>query len=92
VEKSSTRRAVTKSEHAPTLVRNVGQGVGFVPRIACCACPRVVDFQCLFGIRNKPPFEDQVFHVPRQDLFSLCWPKSELKHPVLQMTFVTLTP
>jgi hypothetical protein len=92
VEKSSTRRAVTKSEHAPTLVRNVGQGVGFVPRIACCACPRAVDFQCLFGIRNKPPFEDQVFLVPRQDLISLCWPKSEQKHPVLQMTFVTLTP
>jgi hypothetical protein len=51
-----------------------------------------VDFQCLFGIRNKPPFKDQVFLLPRQGLISLGWPKSELKHPVLQMTFVTLTP
>jgi hypothetical protein len=30
--------------------------------------------------------------VPRQDLISLGWPKSELKHHILQMTFVTLTP
>jgi len=51
-----------------------------------------VDFQCLFGIRNEPPFEDKAFLVPRQELISLCWPKSELKHHILQMTFVTLTP
>jgi hypothetical protein len=51
-----------------------------------------VDFRCLFGIRNKPPFADQVFRMPRQDLISLGWPKSERKRHILQMTFVTLTP
>src|ERR1700688_2703851 len=72
---NAARRYKIRTRADPCQERRTGRRFRSTHCMLCC--PRAVDFQCLFGIRNKPPFEDQVFLVPRQDLISLGWPKSE---------------